>query len=129
MKYHTLSNSDLKIPVLMLGTATFGGGNEFFRKWGDTDVKEASSMVDLALDAGCNMFDTADAYSAGLSEEILGQAVKAYVTLAPGSQLSERDIVRHCLEHLESHMTPKFVEIVDDLPRTESGKIRHASLR
>ena len=76
MKYHTLSNTDLKIPILMLGTATFGGGNEFFRKWGDTDVKEASSMVDVALAAGCNMFDTADAYSMGLSEEMLGQAIK-----------------------------------------------------
>jgi aryl-alcohol dehydrogenase-like predicted oxidoreductase len=75
MKYHNLTNSNLKIPVLMLGTATFGGGNEIFRKWGETDVKEASSMVDVALAAGCNMFDTADSYSAGLSEEILGQAI------------------------------------------------------
>jgi aryl-alcohol dehydrogenase-like predicted oxidoreductase len=76
MKYRNLSNSDLKIPVLMLGTATFGGGNEFFKKWGDTGVAEASSMVDIALAAGCNMFDTADAYSGGLSEEILGHAIK-----------------------------------------------------
>jgi aryl-alcohol dehydrogenase-like predicted oxidoreductase len=60
----------------MLGTATFGGGNEFFRKWGTTDVAEATSLVDACLEMGCNMFDTADSYSRGLSEEILGQAVK-----------------------------------------------------
>ena len=59
----------------MLGTATFGGGSEFFKKWGTTDVAEATSLVDAALDMGCNMFDTADAYSRGLSEEILGKAV------------------------------------------------------
>jgi long-chain acyl-CoA synthetase len=65
----------------------------------------------------------------GVADEALGQAVKAYVTLAAGSALTARDIVRHCLAHLESHMAPKWVEIVDALPRTESGKIRHASLR
>jgi aryl-alcohol dehydrogenase-like predicted oxidoreductase len=63
------------IPALILGTATFGGGNEFFKKWGSTDVKEATSLVDAALEMGCGMFDTADAYSGGLSEEILGEAV------------------------------------------------------
>ena len=65
----------------------------------------------------------------GVADEALGQAVKAYVTLRPGSGLGERDIVRHCLARLENYMAPKFVEIVDELPRTESGKIRHASLR
>ena len=65
----------------------------------------------------------------GIPDEALGEAVKAYVTLAPGSELSARDIVRHCLATLESHMSPKVVEIVAKLPRTESGKIRHASLR
>lgn len=65
----------------------------------------------------------------GVPDEALGQAVKAYVTLRSGSRLVSRDIVRHCLAHLENHMAPKFVEIVDELPRTESGKIRHATLR
>lgn len=65
----------------------------------------------------------------GVPDESLGQAVKAYVTLAAGSKLGERDLIRHCLAHLESHMAPKTVAIVDELPRTESGKIRHASLR
>jgi len=76
MEYRTLGGSGLKIPALILGTATFGGGSEFLRKWGATDVKEATELVDVALEAGCNMFDTADGYSAGLSEEILGQAIK-----------------------------------------------------
>ncbi|WP_280153994.1 class I adenylate-forming enzyme family protein [Piscinibacter sp. XHJ-5] len=65
----------------------------------------------------------------GVADDALGQAVKAYVTLRPGCTLAERDIVKHCLARLENYMAPKFVEIVDELPRTESGKIRHASLR
>ena len=65
----------------------------------------------------------------GVADSVLGEAVKAYVTLRPGCRVAERDIVRHCLARLESYMAPKFVEIVDELPRTESGKIRHASLR
>ena len=65
----------------------------------------------------------------GVADAQLGQAVKAYVTLAEDSALTGRDIIRHCLARLESHMAPQAVEIVDELPRTESGKIRHASLR
>ncbi|WP_439575209.1 aldo/keto reductase [Phreatobacter sp.] len=76
MDYRTLGGSGLKVPVLMLGTATFGGGSEFLRKWGATDVAEATELVDIALDLGSNMFDTADGYSTGLSEEILGQAIR-----------------------------------------------------
>jgi len=76
MEFRNLGGSGLKVPVLTLGTATFGGGSDFFRKWGSTDVAEAISLVDTALDMGCNMFDTADAYSRGMSEEILGKAVE-----------------------------------------------------
>ncbi len=76
MEYRTLGGSGLKVPVLTLGTATFGGGSEFLRKWGASDVREAEALVSICLEAGCNMFDTADGYSAGLSEEILGQAIK-----------------------------------------------------
>ncbi len=76
MEYRSLGGSGLKVPVLMLGTATFGSGNDFFKKWGTTDVAEATSLVDAALDMGSNMFDTADACSRGLSEEILGKAVE-----------------------------------------------------
>lgn len=76
MDYRQFGRSGLKVPVLSLGTGTFGGNNEFFQRWGQTDVAEASRMVDLCLDAGVNFFDTADIYSQGASEEILGQALK-----------------------------------------------------
>lgn len=75
MEYRTLGGSGLKIPVLSFGTATFGGEGAFFSAWGKTDVEEATRMVDLCLDAGANLFDTADVYSKGRSEEILGQAI------------------------------------------------------
>jgi aryl-alcohol dehydrogenase-like predicted oxidoreductase len=75
MDYRPLGESGVKVPVLCLGTATFGGGNEFLRQWGSTDVAEATRLVDVALDAGMNLFDSADAYSAGLAEEILGKAI------------------------------------------------------
>jgi aryl-alcohol dehydrogenase-like predicted oxidoreductase len=76
MEFRSFGNSGLKVPVLSFGTATFGGGNEYFRAFGSSDVQEASRLVDVCLDAGVNLFDTADTYSHGLSEEILGQAIK-----------------------------------------------------
>ena len=75
MEFRTLGRSGLKIPVLSFGTGTFGGSNEFFRAWGSTDVKEATRLVDICLEAGVNLFDTADVYSDGFSETILGKAV------------------------------------------------------
>ena len=76
MEYRSLGASGFKVPVLTLGTGTFGGGNEFFKAWGASDVREASRLVDICLEAGVNMFDSADRYSGGLAEEILGQAIK-----------------------------------------------------
>ncbi len=76
MEYRQLGRSGLKVPVLSLGTGTFGGKGEMFSKWGTTDVKDATRLVDVSLDAGLNFFDTADVYSAGASEEILGQAIR-----------------------------------------------------
>ena len=76
MEYRTLGRSGFKVPVLSLGTGTFGGGTEFFKAWGSTDAAGASRLVDICLDAGLNMFDSADVYSKGLAEEILGQAIK-----------------------------------------------------
>jgi aryl-alcohol dehydrogenase-like predicted oxidoreductase len=76
MEHRQLGRSGLMVPVLSLGTGTFGGTSEFFKRWGETDVAEASRMVDLCLDAGVNFFDTADVYSSGASEEILGAALK-----------------------------------------------------
>ena len=76
MEFRQLGGSGLKVPVLSFGTGTFGGGNEFFKAWGASDVKEATRLVDLCLEAGLNMFDSADVYSGGLAEEILGQTIK-----------------------------------------------------
>jgi aryl-alcohol dehydrogenase-like predicted oxidoreductase len=76
MEYRQLGGSGLKIPALSFGTATFGGSSEFFRGFGDTEASGASRLVDICLDAGVTMFDSADVYSAGRAEEILGQAIK-----------------------------------------------------
>ncbi|MGB6429435.1 MAG: aldo/keto reductase [Candidatus Acidiferrales bacterium] len=76
MEYRLLGHSGLKVSALSLGTGTFGGGSEFFRAWGQTDVEEAKRLIDICVEAGVNLFDTADIYSYGLSEEILGKAVQ-----------------------------------------------------
>jgi len=75
MEYRQLGYSGLKVPILSFGTGTFGGSGEFFKAWGSTDVAEASRLIDICLEAGVNLFDTADIYSHGVSEEILGKAV------------------------------------------------------
>ena len=75
MDYRQLGYSGLKVPVLSFGTGTFGGSNEFFKAWGSSDVAEATRLVDICLEAGVNLFDTADIYSYGMSEEILGKAI------------------------------------------------------
>ena len=75
MEFRQLGKSGLKVPILSYGTGTFGGGNEFFKAWGASDVSEATRLVDICLDAGVNLFDTADIYSDGLSETILGKAI------------------------------------------------------
>lgn len=75
MEYRKLGASGLTVPVLSFGTATFGGGNEFFKAWGNTQIDEARRLIDLCLAAGVNFFDTANVYSRGASEEILGKAL------------------------------------------------------
>lgn len=75
MEYRQLGQSGLKVPVLSFGAGTFGGSGEFFRAWGQTDVDEAKKLIDICLEAGVNLFDTANIYSRGLSEEILGKAI------------------------------------------------------
>src|SRR3954452_18710604 len=76
MECRKLRHSGFSVPALTFGTGTFGGGNEFFKAWGASDVAEAKRLVDVCLEAGLNMFDSADRYSGGLAEEILGQAIK-----------------------------------------------------
>jgi aryl-alcohol dehydrogenase-like predicted oxidoreductase len=75
MEYRQLGGSGLRVPVLSFGTGTFGGGTEFFKAWGNTEVKEATRLVNLCLDAGVNLFDTSNVYSHGTSEDILGKAI------------------------------------------------------
>ncbi|MEW1846846.1 aldo/keto reductase, partial [Nonomuraea angiospora] len=76
MEYRQLGASGLKVPALSFGAGTFAGKGELFGAWGDTDVAQARRLVDICLDAGVTMFDTADVYSDGASEEVLGQALK-----------------------------------------------------
>ncbi len=76
MEYRNLGASGLKVPVLSFGAATFGGQAPFFSAWGSSDAAEGRRLVDICLEAGVNLFDTADVYSSGASEEILGTAVK-----------------------------------------------------
>ena len=76
MEYRRLGHSGFLVPVLSFGTATFGGKGELFSAWGNTDVAEARRLVDICLEAGISMFDSADIYSDGVAESILGEAIK-----------------------------------------------------
>ena len=76
MEYRQLGGSGFSVPVLSLGTGTFGGKGDFFQAWGGSDVAEATRLVDICLAAGLTMFDSADGYSGGAAEEILGQAIR-----------------------------------------------------
>jgi aryl-alcohol dehydrogenase-like predicted oxidoreductase len=75
MEYRSLGRSGLKVPELCFGTGTFGAGNEFFAAWGNTSQEDARKLVDVCMEAGCNFFDTADIYSDGRSETMLGEAI------------------------------------------------------
>lgn len=76
METRFLGASGLKVPALSFGTGTFGGKGELFSAWGETGVTGARRLVDICLDAGVNLFDTADVYSNGASEAILGAVIK-----------------------------------------------------
>jgi aryl-alcohol dehydrogenase-like predicted oxidoreductase len=76
MQYRSLGKSGLTVPVLSLGTGTFGGTNEFFQRWGQLGVKEADRLVSISMERGINFFDTANVYSDGEAERILGEVIK-----------------------------------------------------
>lgn len=76
VKSRQLGRSGLMVPELTLGTGTFGGANDFFKYWGATDGAGARRLVDICLDQGLTMFDSADVYSGGMAEEILGEAIR-----------------------------------------------------
>lgn len=75
MEYRLLGGSGFSVPALSFGTGTFGGEHPFFAKWGNTDVEQAQRLVDICIEAGANLFDTANVYSTGQAEEILGEAI------------------------------------------------------
>ena len=124
MEYRLLGGSGLKVSALSFGTATFGGGNQFFKAWGATDVAEASRLIDICFEAGVNLFDTADGYSDGRSEEILGKALegkrdralistKAYFPMGdgPNDRGSSRYHLRRALEASLRRLGTDYVDI------------------
>ncbi|QSQ41393.1 aldo/keto reductase [Xanthomonas translucens pv. undulosa] len=76
MEYRHLGASGFKVPVLSFGTGTFAGSNAFFAAWGNSDVDQARRLIDICLEAGVNLFDSADIYSGGAAESVLGAAIK-----------------------------------------------------
>ncbi|WP_192350117.1 aldo/keto reductase [Algoriphagus sp. Y33] len=123
MKFKNLGNSGLKVPVLSLGTATFGGTNEFFGKWGKTDVKEASRLIDISLEHGVNFFDTANVYSQGDSESVLGEALRSRrqdaiistkATFQMGDGVNDKGASRfHLTKALEDSLTRLQTDYID----------------
>ncbi len=114
MEMRFLGNSGIKVSTLSFGTMTFGGGDNFFQHMGGTQLDEAQRLIDICLDAGVNLFDTADVYSQGRSEEILGKALgkrrqdvliatKAYGRMGDGPNevgLSRHHLIRACEDSL-----------------------------
>jgi aryl-alcohol dehydrogenase-like predicted oxidoreductase len=114
MEFRQFGASGLRVPALSFGTATFGGGSDFYRAWGSTDVAEAKRLIDVCLDAGVSFFDTANSYSTGRAEEILGAAItgrrqqvllatKATFPMGPGANelgSSRHFLIRACEDSL-----------------------------
>ncbi|TGE29344.1 aldo/keto reductase [Hymenobacter metallicola] len=154
MEYRQLGASGLRIPVLSFGTATFGGSNEFFKAWGSTQVEEARKLIDICLEAGVNLFDTANGYSDGIAEEILGKTLegrrhevlistKATFPTGPGANdygSSRHHLVKACEDSLR-RLGTDYIDIyhmhgfdahtpVEETLRTldqliQSGKVRY----
>ncbi len=113
----------MRLPVLSFGTATFGGSNDFFKAWGATDAGGAARLVDVCLDNGVSMFDTADVYSDGMAEEILGKAIRGKrqrllistkVTFPTGEGPNDYGSGRqHLLTAVEKSMTRLGVDHID----------------
>jgi aryl-alcohol dehydrogenase-like predicted oxidoreductase len=99
MEYRNLGHSGLKVPVLSFGTGTFGGEGPLFSAWGRSGVEEARKLIDVCLEFGVNLFDTADVYSNGASEEILGAAIKGrrdQVLISTKTSLPMGEPARRC---------------------------------
>lgn len=125
MIHRRLGKSGLRIPVLSFGTASFGGGNEFFRGFGSTAAEAASRLIDTCLDHGVSLFDSADVYSDGLSESILGEAIKGKrnrllistkVTFPSGDGPNDYGASRiHLIEAVEKALTRLDTDHIDVL--------------
>lgn len=124
MEYRLLGGSGLKVSALSFGAATFGGTNEFFSAWGNTEVDEARRLIDTCLDAGVNLFDTANGYSDGRSEEVLAKALegkrdralistKAYFPTGngPNDAGSSRYHLRRALEDSLRRLQTDYIDI------------------
>jgi len=122
MEQRLLGRSGLKVPVLSLGTATFAGKGPFF-EWGTTDVEQAKRLVDICIEAGANLFDTADVYSNGAAEEVLGEAIRGRraevlistkATFSTGSGPNDRGSSRfHLTRALEASLKRLGTDYVD----------------
>jgi len=125
MEYRRLGASGLRVPALAFGTATFGGSNDFFKAWGATDAAGAARLVDVCLEHGVSLFDSADIYSDGLAEIILGRAIKGRrqrlllstkVTFPVGSGANEYGSSRqHLLDAVDKCLGRLGVEHIDIL--------------
>ncbi|NBE94912.1 aldo/keto reductase [Nonomuraea sp. KC401] len=115
MEYRQLGASGLKVPALSFGAGTFGGKGELFGAWGDTGVAQARRLVDIALDAGVTMFDTADVYSDGASEEVLGQALRGRRDRALIS--TKAGLPTHEGPDGAGTSRPRLIKVVDDALR------------
>ncbi len=124
MEYRLLGGSGLKVSALSFGTATFGGSNEFFKGFGETEVEEARRLIDICFEAGVNLFDTAEGYSEGRSEEILGKALagrrdkilistkSGYPTgPGPNDEGSSRYHLRHAIEGSLRRLGTDYIDI------------------
>ena len=124
MEYRLLGGSGLKVSALSFGAATFGGTNEFFSAWGNTEVEEARRLLDICFEAGVNLFDTANGYSDGRSEEILGAALKGRRDQAlistkaffptgsgPNDQGSSRHHLRRAVEDSLRRLGTDYIDI------------------
>jgi len=125
MEFRRLGASGLRVPALAFGTATFGGSNDFFKAWGSTDAAGASRLVDICLEHGVSLFDSADVYSDGLAEIILGRAIKGRrqrlllstkVTFPVGTGANDYGSSRqHLLEAVDKSLGRLGVEHIDIL--------------
>lgn len=125
MKYHFLGNSGLKVSELGFGAGTLGGKGQIFSAWGQADQAEANSMIQLCLDAGINYFDTADVYSDGESERMLGRAlaserqhniISTKVGIRSTDQLNDAGFSRNYLQHaVEQSLTRLGTDYIDVL--------------